>query len=256
MAKRLILAYHSVDDQRARVSVPPKRFVRQMRLLRTLGVRCLTMSQLLADNDPSPAVALTFDDGFRSVHEVVLPVLNDLGYVATAFPIVTGLGRHTAWRDEDGELPEYDLMTAKQLAELVAAGWEIGSHTMNHRCCVLRDAADLGRDLTESRDRLQDLLAVTIAGLAYPQGCHDDEVHRAAADNGYAWACTTAPGALSGTAGCYDLQRVTVGHNTSMARFVAAFIEPIQAARRLYYGRQQSYYPHVHGPDVETTTFA
>jgi peptidoglycan/xylan/chitin deacetylase (PgdA/CDA1 family) len=255
MAKRIILAYHSVDDQRARVSVPLKRFVRQMHLLRTGGVRCLTVSQLLADNGPSPAVALTFDDGFRSVHEIVLPFLNDLGYVATAFPIVAGLGKRTAWRNDEGELPTYDLMTANQLAELVTAGWEIGSHTMNHRCCVQRDAADLGRDLAESRDRLQDLLAVSVAGLAYPQGCHDDGAHRAAAENGYAWACTTVPGALSGTAGRYDLHRVTVGHSTFMARFVAAFIEPMQAVRRFYYSRQQGQYPHVHGIDVDTTAF-
>lgn len=255
MPKRLILAYHSVDDQRARTSVSPRRFVRQMCLLRARSVRCLTVSQLLADNDPTPAVALTFDDGFRSVHEVVLPVLNDLGYVATAFPIVAGLGKRTAWRMDGDELPTYDLMTASQVTELATAGWEIGSHTLNHQCCVQRDADDLGRDLTESRARLQDLLAVPITGLAYPQGCHDVDACRAAADSGYAWACTTAPGALSATAGRYDLGRVTVGYNTSMVRFVAAFIEPVQAARRFYYSRQQVHYPHVHGPDIETTAF-
>jgi peptidoglycan/xylan/chitin deacetylase (PgdA/CDA1 family) len=72
------------------------------------------VSQLLADDDPAPAVALTFDDGFRSVHDVVLPVLNDLGYVATAFSIVAGLGKRTVWRTEEGELPAYDLMTVAE----------------------------------------------------------------------------------------------------------------------------------------------
>ena len=67
------------------------------------------------------AVSLTFDDGVASQHETVIPMLNKRGMCGTVYlTMADGSSFYTAkerWRDA------------------VAAGHEMGNHSMTHPCC-------------------------------------------------------------------------------------------------------------------------
>jgi peptidoglycan/xylan/chitin deacetylase (PgdA/CDA1 family) len=62
---------------------------RLLRMLQKAGYRTLTVSQLVAEleagNVPGDAVVLTFDDGYRDNHDVLLPILQSMGATATIY---------------------------------------------------------------------------------------------------------------------------------------------------------------------------
>jgi peptidoglycan/xylan/chitin deacetylase (PgdA/CDA1 family) len=48
---------------------------------------------------PPCTVCITFDDGYRSVHDLALPVLRELGLAATVFVTSGHIGEHNMWND-------------------------------------------------------------------------------------------------------------------------------------------------------------
>ncbi|QNB01293.1 polysaccharide deacetylase family protein [Massilia sp. Se16.2.3] len=97
-----------------------RRLHRQMELL----ARCfnvLPLRDALAAIDagtvPPRAVCITFDDGYRSVHDLALPVLRRLKLPATVFVSSGYVNGHTMWNDSIVEavetLPEQELDLAE-----------------------------------------------------------------------------------------------------------------------------------------------
>lgn len=166
--------------------------------------KVVPLSALLEDGVRSgkPAVAITFDDGFRSLLTVAAPLLERYGFPATAF--VT-----TRWLDGADESPaanEAELLTEDDVRELAGRGFEIGSHGHTH--------ADLGRlsssiveaDLVASLDRLEGLVGARPRFLAWPYGSSSAESERVAQAVGFeaAFAFNTP------SSGPYALSRVPV----------------------------------------------
>ncbi len=85
---------------------------------------CLPWSPASRALEPIPdkLVVLTFDDSVSSHHSVVLPLLKEFQFGATFF-ITEGFSFATN---------KTDYMTWGQIAELHAAGFEIGNHTRDH----------------------------------------------------------------------------------------------------------------------------
>ncbi len=99
--RAVILRYHSVGEPAAvaeyldpGLSLPPDDFRRQLKLLAS-KYDVLPLDQLLARvKDPRPgrfAVSLTFDDGYRDNHDVVVPLLRDFGMSGTFYVATTAL---------------------------------------------------------------------------------------------------------------------------------------------------------------------
>ena len=117
-------------------------------------------------------MAVTFDDGHASVLEEALPVLARHGLVGTVFPRLDLLGSP-------------GLLSQPGLEALVAAGWEVGSHTLTHRDLTTLDDAELERELAGSKRELEALLGRPCRSIAYPRGNADERVLAAAAAAGY-----------------------------------------------------------------------
>ena len=65
----------------------PSDFTRQMRWMRRLGYRGLSMRDVMPyvrGERQGKVFGITFDDGFRNVFENVTPVLSELGFTATS----------------------------------------------------------------------------------------------------------------------------------------------------------------------------
>lgn len=100
-----ILMYHAVVEEPLAVPdwcfIPVQAFRRQMeylqRYFRVLPLR-EAVKELVSDEIRRPTIALTFDDGYQNNHDVVLPILRDLGLPATVFLVADLIGSDdTLW---------------------------------------------------------------------------------------------------------------------------------------------------------------
>jgi hypothetical protein len=72
-----------------------------------------------------------------------------------------------------------------ELRELIAAGWEIGSHSMRHAYLPGLSAQALREDLRDSKRLLEEQLQIPIAHLSLPFGRGNLQVLDCARDLGY-----------------------------------------------------------------------
>jgi peptidoglycan/xylan/chitin deacetylase (PgdA/CDA1 family) len=197
MSDVLVLSYHAVSERwPAALSVPPARLEQQLRLLIARGYAGRTFTEAVRERHGGRVLAVTFDDGYRSVLEHALPILSRLGLPGTVFVPTDFPGKGPmAWQGIDGWLGtenEGELLPLSwdELRGLQDAGWEIGSHACSHPYLTRLGDAELERELQESRRRVEAELGRRCRSLAYPYGDHDDRVVRAAAAAGYEAACT------------------------------------------------------------------
>ena len=192
MGDRLVLCYHAVSATwPADLSVTPENFERQLEILLDRGYRPITFTEAVAASDERKLVAVTFDDGFASVHSLAWPILRRLGVPATLFVPTALIGTGPlAWPGIDHwQATEHSRelagMTWDQVGELRDDGWEIGSHTRTHpHLTTLGDVA-LTEELERSRAELAECLGEDCRSIAYPYGDVDARVVEAARRAGY-----------------------------------------------------------------------
>lgn len=171
-----IFTFHSIDVRGSVLSYAPDDLRRLAEGLLTEGVRLVPLDVLL---DPAPEgpprAALTFDDGFRSVHSEALPVLDELGVPATVYVVSDRVGGDNRWPGQ-GKVPRFELLSWSELAELRDAGFAIGCHTANHVRLDRLAEAEWGRELEDSKRVLADELGTDVRHFAYPYGAYDRRV--------------------------------------------------------------------------------
>ena len=195
----MVLGYHSVSPTWDNsVAVRPDALRAQLDLLLSAGYRAVTFSEAVAD-PWSRTVAITFDDAFLAVHELALPVLTERGMVATlfaptAFPATR---RPLSWDGYDGADRGTDQDRAsmgwEHLRDLVAHGWEVGSHTRAHPHLPELNQQALLEELVRSREECATGAGVACTTLAYPYGEVDQRVRDAAQQAGYQAAAALGP---------------------------------------------------------------
>lgn len=193
LGDRLVLAYHAISDTwPAALSIEPERLEAQIETLAELGYESMTFTEAVTSRRARNTVAVTFDDGLRSVVEHGLPILSRYGFVGTAFVPTDHIGRDEPvdWPNLDRWIggphePELRPMSWAELGLLLRAGWEIGSHTRTHPRLPSLDDASLLAELVESRRSCEHRLGITCASIAYPYGDVDSRVTEAAGWCGY-----------------------------------------------------------------------
>jgi peptidoglycan/xylan/chitin deacetylase (PgdA/CDA1 family) len=189
-----VLMYHSISCSREpdphRVRVAPDRLDAHLRLLRRLGLRGVSLGQLMAAHDCGSArglVGLTFDDGYTDFLSHAVPVLARHGMTATLYVVAGRLGGRNEW--DDG--PRLDLVDADGVRAAAAAGHEIGSHTLTHVRLAGAPPDVLISEVADSRRVLEDVMQTEIRGFCYPWGDFDEAAADAVRDAGYDHACVT-----------------------------------------------------------------
>jgi peptidoglycan/xylan/chitin deacetylase (PgdA/CDA1 family) len=126
--------------------------------------------QILVELD---RVALTFDDGYRSVWEEAAPVLERAGAPATLFLTTDYVGRDSRWPTLPADAPVFDLMSWDQARELRDLGWAIEAHTCTHP--DLRALSDdaIEDELRRSNDAIEQEIGARPRAFAYPYGHYD-----------------------------------------------------------------------------------
>lgn len=219
-----VLMYHEITSSpsgSARLAVPPRSFAAQMAHLHEAGFSAVTAGQLaaaVAGRAPLPThpVVLTFDDGFADFHEVALPMLQKYAFTATLF-MTTGWIRNAG--GSAGSAPGA-MLSWSQLAEVAAAGIEIGGHTHRHPQLDRLTPSAVRQELVASKQELEDGLGVCVAGMAYPFGYSNTRVRKVAADVGYSYACVVGNRRLTPKPDKYALPRLTVSRSTRLSTYM------------------------------------
>jgi len=192
----------------------------------------ISAAQLLAALDGAPLpprpVLVTFDDGYRSVLDHGLPILEEHGIPAVVFVYVAPIehGEHfwfdsvcrrrgveavvaargvpiAEWRaiaegaaDATHEADVHRPMTVEELRRLASSPLiEIGGHTMTHPTLALASVEEQRGEIETCRDALEALTGKRPAGFAYPYGLrpgdYSSETVTLIAEAGFQYAFST-----------------------------------------------------------------
>ena len=219
-----ILTYHQVAPAPAKgtpyrsLVVAPEDFARQMRLLRLLGYKGLSMTGLLPylrGEKTGKVVGITFDDGYLNNLTNALPALQRNGFSATCYVVSQLAGRTNEW-DHGIGIPASRLMDADQLRQWVAGGQEIGAHTRHHVHLNQLDAAACNAEIAGCKSELEAMVDAPVQHFCYPYGeysaPHADQVRAA----GYQTATTTQRSRCAAGDDLVRLPRVPIARRTGL----------------------------------------
>jgi peptidoglycan/xylan/chitin deacetylase (PgdA/CDA1 family) len=201
-----ILMYHEVrkpppGEPDPRLFVSAGTFRAQARWLARHGFHGITLVQLRQAWQghrklPRRPVVLTFDDGYLSVYQHVVPVLRRLHW-----PAVLNLAL--------GNMKSADGVTRAEVKRMMRFGWELASHTISHLDLTTLGSARLHRELAGSRSLIRRWFHVTVSDFCYPDGRYDHRVVKAVRRAGYRTATTVSPG-LARPRHRFELPRIRV----------------------------------------------
>jgi peptidoglycan/xylan/chitin deacetylase (PgdA/CDA1 family) len=235
---RLILCYHAISETwPSGLGVKPEALREQIGDLLSRGYRGETFRDAVFGDTPGPVFAVTFDDGAMSVHDLALPIMEELGvpatvFLATAFvdsPEPMSWAGVAEWAAGEHRMEMVSLGT-EQVRALAAAGWEIGSHTVTHPHLTEIDDESLARELADSRRRCEEISGLPCRSLAYPYGEFDERVAAAARDAGYSLAATLPVRFHPDSPLSYS--RVGIYRGDDLARFRRKTMPAMRALRR------------------------
>ena len=107
---------------------------------------------------------------------------------------------------------------------LLAAGHEVGSHTVTHAILERETEADQLTELSDSRRELESGLGIAVDTLAFPNGSASDysaTTTRLVSELGYRCAVTTRPGLAGPSGSPYEMRRVILTPTDDLSTVVA-----------------------------------
>ncbi|HEX6664925.1 MAG TPA: polysaccharide deacetylase family protein [Gaiellaceae bacterium] len=214
-----ILMYHVIADAPPHAAFPelfvsPKDFAAEMAWLAASGYHAVTLQAVYdrwSEGAPLPVrpIVLSFDDGTLGDHTRALPLLRRMHW-----PGVLNLRLDA--------LDSPFVLPAWRVRDLIAAGWEVDSHTITHPDLTRLDDAGLWHEVHDSRVALRREFHVPANFFCYPDGRFDGRVVRAVQDAGYLGATTTLEG-LARPSQLFTLRRIRVS-GTDGVRGLAAHL--------------------------------
>jgi peptidoglycan/xylan/chitin deacetylase (PgdA/CDA1 family) len=185
-----ILMYHVIaaapaDARYPDLFVAPARFASHMRYLARHRYHVVTLQQVWRHWRggralPRKPVVVSFDDGFKSWFTRAYPILRRRGWAGTmnlALSHLNGIDVRARW-----------------VRKLIAAGWELDSHSLTHPALTGLGDSALRREVAGSRARLRRIFDVPVNFFCYPSGRYDARVVAAVREAGYRGATTTVEG--------------------------------------------------------------
>jgi peptidoglycan/xylan/chitin deacetylase (PgdA/CDA1 family) len=209
--------------------VPERVFADQIATLSACGWETIGIGGLraaLSGSRPLPerAALVTFDDGYRSVHEYALPVLKRLACPALLFVPTDFVGRTNEF-DSHVEPPE-PMCSWAELQELGRSGVAVQAHGTTHRAFSDISPTERRREVTDSKAVLESRLDGAVDFFAYPYGDDADgaeDVRAALAESGYRAAFGYGGGPFElARADRYRLARIAMGPDTDLTAELSA----------------------------------
>lgn len=223
-----ILCYHKIETVPAGARIKglylePTLFRRQIQELADAGFSFSPPGP----HAPSPAIGITFDDGFLSNLEAAVSPMKECGARAINYLVADQIGMRSDWEIAEGGEAR-PLMDEAQVREWLAAGNSIGAHTCTHPRLskIPRDRAR--EEIRSSKWKLEDRFGQPIEHFAYPFGDFDDAVVEMVREAGFKTAVTMDRGVNDRNTDPLRLKRWTARYPT---RTLGSFLKKIFQAR-------------------------
>ena len=176
-----ILTYHAIDATGSVVSTERAYFAATLDALVEAGFHAVDLAGWIAAGRPDVGrgFALAFDDGLRSILEVV-DLLAQRRMPATVFLVTDRMGSDNDWPGQPNAIPRAPLLAWSDLGALAAVGFGFAAHSRTHSRLDRCDDRTLESELRGSRDAIEERLGRPCRLLAYPYGLAPARVRRAA----------------------------------------------------------------------------
>ncbi len=207
--------YHVIADAPAGAALPelfvrPADFAGQMSWLAAHGFQAVTLQRVYdywvgSAALPEKPVVISFDDGTLGQDTHALPVLRKLRWPGVLNLKVNALKSKFT-------LPPW------RVRDMLAAGWELDSHTITHPDLTHVGDAQLWQEVHGSRVDLERMFHVPVDFFCYPSGRYDAHVIAAVRRAGYLGATTTSYG-LARPHDIYTLDRVRIDGSDGLTGF-------------------------------------
>jgi len=215
--------YHRVtDDTGDRLAVSPSAFRRQMEILASGRYRVMSLAEILsADNSPgtSPAVVITFDDGYQDFYNIVFPILRERSIPAAIFVVPDFI-------DGKINLPRYRNLKGaagsvswEMLREMKEDGITVGAHSVTHRELIGLDCCEMEREINGSADIIEKQLGQRPEWFSYPRGKYSPSLSRLVEAGGYKGAVTVRPGTNRVPCDYFTLRRTEISREDDLRDF-------------------------------------
>jgi peptidoglycan/xylan/chitin deacetylase (PgdA/CDA1 family) len=225
-----ILLYHRIvprhDPADPKYSLSMDRFRTQMRLLRRLGYRTISLRELVDCHrsgrfPPARSVVVTFDDGYWDNAGAARYMLTN-AQSGTIFLVTGRMGCDRDWSLEGlGRMP---LLSWDEVRALKKAGFEFGSHTRTHPYLSEIGATQACEEIDVGRADIVRELGDEDHLFAYPYGGSSPEAQTCVANAGYRAACGVRRGLSDMHDELYYLKRITIYGDENLLSFAVRVV--------------------------------
>ncbi|NUQ57682.1 MAG: polysaccharide deacetylase family protein, partial [Candidatus Paceibacter sp.] len=117
-------------------------------------------------------VTFNFDDGFYSIYENALPILDAAGIKSSQYLV-------------SGFFTDSFYVNPEETMNMFNAGHEIGSHTINHVRLTDLSEEEMRNEIFTSKAEIEAVGVPAVKTFVYPFGAFNDDVRQAVIDAGY-----------------------------------------------------------------------
>ena len=197
-----ILMYHPIQDPIPGTAYPDlfltrRDFIEQIDWLEQAGYEAVTLTEVLdswfeGGRLPPKPIVLSFDDGYQSQYLNGFLTMKRLGW-----PGVLNLKAKGADIHDD------------QVKKMIAGGWEVASHSVNHLDLTTLSASQLDSEIVDSRSILDRKFGIQVTDFCFPAGRYDAQAIEALRSAGYRSATSTETG-LARPSDRWSLDRIRI----------------------------------------------
>jgi peptidoglycan/xylan/chitin deacetylase (PgdA/CDA1 family) len=175
-------------------------------------------------------VVITFDDGLHDFYSEAFPILQQYGFTATMF-LPTGFIGDTRRHFRPSTLKSHGsnarvCLTWGEVRELSRAGFQFGSHTVNHPKLIDLDWPEIKSEIQDSKSEIEHHLGESISSFCYPFAFpREASFARALRDllacSGYTCCATTEIGRVAYECDPFRLRRLPANSLDDAPLFIA-----------------------------------
>ncbi|MFP4213746.1 MAG: polysaccharide deacetylase family protein [Desulfohalobiaceae bacterium] len=207
--KAFVYHHFGMQDKYPSTSVSLEQFQDHLDYLKTHDYKVLTLGEALerlysAQELPKRTAVITIDDGYSSIWDQALPLLEEYGYPASIFVATSHVGGkgYLSW---------------EELKKLHEKGFEIGNHSHSHAYFLDLEQGELeeafAADLKKSHAEFERHLGSVPDLYAYPYGEYTPEMMSILEDQGYLAAAAQHSGVISSLSRGFALPRFPMNLN-------------------------------------------
>ena len=212
----IVLFYHRVADSHPNDwTIDTETFAGQIRWLQErFDIVPLAEAQHRIDSGSNrwPTVAITFDDGYADNCNFALPLLLREKIPFTYFVTTQNLCERTPFLHDLKAGQPLQPNTPEEVAELAAAGVEIGAHSQTHvDLGQVKNTEELEREIVDCKAVVESLVKRPVRYFAFPYGQAKNitrKAFRMAFAAGYAGVCSAYGGYNFPGEDAFHLQRI------------------------------------------------